>query len=68
MQDKKLREAFRALVKHLNLAVMFNNWTEDYSVKNNPPDSGCNLVRRQNLRDLQEQINELKNKKVKRKR
>lgn len=62
MQDRKLREAFRALVRHLNLRV------DDYfgyEVKNNPSYSGCNIARREDIRRLQEQIDELKPKQKK---
>lgn len=72
MQDKKLREAFRALVKHLNLKVMYDGYSEEYEVRNNPPLSECNLIRREDItnvcRYFQEQIDEFKNKKVRRKR
>ena len=59
MQDKKLREAFRALVKHLNIRV------EDcygYRARNSPPNADCNVARLSDIRYLQQQIDELQKK------
>ena len=63
MQDIKLREAFRALVRHLNLRV---DDYYDYGVRNSPPGSDCNIARKGDIQDLQDQIDILK--KVKKKK
>ena len=68
MQDTKLREAFRALVKYLNLRV---DDYMGYDVRNNPPNSGCNVARMIDIENLQDQIDILaskKNKRVKRRK
>ena len=67
MQDRKLREAFRALVRHLNLRVD-DYW--GYEVENNPVGSSCNIARRGDITRLQEQIDDLRraSKKVKKKK
>ena len=67
MQDIKLREAFRALVRHLNLRV------EDfygYSTRNYPEASSCNIARRADIERLQKQIDKIQQsqKNVKKKR
>jgi len=64
MKDEKLREAFRALVRYLNLSV-YDNF--GYSVSDSPPYSSCNIARRRDVVHIQEQIDELK-KKVNKKR
>ena len=65
MRDEKLRDAFRALVKHLNLRLD-DYW--GYEVRNNPLGSSCNIARVGDIRNLQEQIDELKKKVIKKRR
>ncbi len=58
MQDTKLREAFRSLVRHLNLKTADSYcgyYTRDY-----PNGASCNVARKSDIKDLQEQIDKLK--------
>ena len=69
MQDKKLREAFRALVRHLNLKVE-EDYFFGYRTRNYPEGADCNVARKGDIQDLQEQVDKLekKLKNIKRKR
>ena len=59
MQDKKLREAFRSLVQHLNLSVT-DYWGYGYDTNNCPTGASCNIARLSDIRDIQDQIDKLK--------
>ena len=73
MKDTQLREAFRSLVRHLNLKVKevcYGDYYDEYNIytyttHNYPAESSCNVARRGDIRFLQEQIDELKQSKRK---
>lgn len=72
MKDKQLREAFRSLNHFLNLKTELDigYYGDDYETRNYPNDSSCNIARKSDINNLQDQINELKKpnkKKVKKK-